>query len=98
MAATAAIDDSASSRVIRIDRPPIPCPLSHTIVDLRHLLAERFPRSFTPSGARLPTGLPAVDAVTGGGLPKSAITELSSSQVSGGTAFLLQILLHNAQQ
>src|ERR1051325_1827385 len=95
MAATAAIDHSASSRVIPIDRG---LPLPHTIVDLRHLLAERFPPSFTPSVARLPTGLPAVDAITGGGFPKSAITELSSSQVSGGTAFLLQILLHNAHQ
>ena len=93
MAATAAIDHSASSRVISIDRVSL-----HTIVDLRCLLAERFPQSFTPTAARLPTGLPAIDAVTGGGLPKSAITELTSSQVSGGTALVLQIFLQNAQQ
>src|SRR5215831_13966469 len=85
---------NASSQVVSTDCSPLP----QTIVDLRHLLAERFPRSFTPSAARLPTGLPAIDAVIGGGLPKSAITELSSSQVSAGSALLLQILLQNAQQ
>ena len=68
------------------------------MADLRNLLAERFPQSFTPSTTRLTTGLPAIDRAIGGGLPKSAITELSSSQVSAGSALLLHTLLHNAQR
>ena len=54
---------------------------SRKIVDLRKLLAERFPQPFTPPSHRLATGLPAIDEAIGGGLPKSAITELSSPQV-----------------
>ena len=68
------------------------------MVDLRNLLAERFPQPSPSSSTRLATGLPAIDRVTGGGLPKSAITELSSSQVSAGSALLLHVLLHNAQR
>jgi hypothetical protein len=70
---------------------------SSKIIDLRNLLAERFPQSFTPLAPRLPIGLPAIDEAIGGGLPKSAITELSSPQVSAGSALLLYVLLHNAQ-
>jgi hypothetical protein len=68
------------------------------IVDLRNLLTERFPQPFTPSALRLATGLPAIDGAIGGGLPKSAITELSSSQVSAGSALLLHALLQSAQR
>jgi hypothetical protein len=42
--------------------------------------------------------LPAIDETIGGGLPKSAITELSSPQVSAGSALLLCALLENAQR
>jgi hypothetical protein len=42
--------------------------------------------------------LPAIDGAIGGGLPKSAITELSSSQVSAGSALLLHALLQSAQR
>jgi hypothetical protein len=42
--------------------------------------------------------LPALDDAIGGGLPKSAITELSSPQVSAGSALLLYALLQNAQR
>jgi len=69
-----------------------------TIVDLRKLLAERFPQPFAPSPTRLTTGLRLLDAAIGGGLPKSAITELSSSRVSAGSALLLYALLQNAQR
>jgi hypothetical protein len=71
---------------------------SSKILDLRNLLAERFPQSFTPPAPRLATGLPAIDKAIGGGLPKSAITELSSPQVSAGSAFLLYALLQGAQR
>ena len=71
---------------------------SSAIIDLRNLLAERFPQSLTPPNLRLPTGLPAIDELLGGGLPKSAITELSSPHISAGTALLLYALLQNAHQ
>lgn len=71
---------------------------SRAIIDLRNLLAERFPQPLPPPNLRLPTGLPAIDEVLGGGLPKSAITELSSPHVSAGTALLLYALLQNAHQ
>src|ERR1700674_1293658 len=70
---------------------------SSKIIDLRNLLAERFPQPFTPPTPRLATGLPAIDGAIGGGLPKSAITELSSPQVSAGSALLLHALLQSAQ-
>lgn len=71
---------------------------SSAIIDLRNLLAERFPQPLPPPNLRLATGLLAIDEVLGGGLPKSAITELSSPHVSAGTALLLYALLQNAHQ
>jgi hypothetical protein len=65
-----------------------------SIIDLRRLLAERFPQAFAPAVDRLRTGLPAIDAI--GGLPKNAITELSSPNLSAGSAFLLHALLQHA--
>lgn len=70
---------------------------SSKILDLRRLLAERFPQSRLIPQSRIATGLPALDAVTGGGLPKGAITELSSPNVSAGTALLIYALLERAQ-
>ena len=70
---------------------------SNKIIDLRNLLADRFPQPFTPPVLRLATGLPAIDDAIGG-LPKSAITELTSPQVSAGSALLLYALLQNAQR
>ncbi len=69
---------------------------SRKIVDLRHLLAERFPQARATAQARLPTGLATLDSATDGGLPKGAITELTSPQPSAGTALLLQRLLEAA--
>lgn len=69
---------------------------SHKIVDLRQLLAERFPTSRLTAQSRLETGLAPLDAATEGGLPKGAITELSSPNVSAGTALLVYQLLHAA--
>ena len=71
---------------------------SSKIIDLRKRLEERFPQSPISPGTRLATGLPAIDEATGGGLPKSAITELSSPQISSGSALLLYVLLQKAHQ
>lgn len=67
-----------------------------TIVDLRALLAERFQQPPPPPDLRLATGVPGIDEPLGGGLPKSAITELSSPHLSAGSALLLYALLQNA--
>lgn len=80
------------------DSPPGRSAPAGSIVDLRHLLAERFPRACPSLASRLPTGLPAIDEAIGGGFPKGAITELSSPQISGGSALLLHALLQNAQR
>ena len=66
------------------------------IIDLRNLLAERFPHVSLPFSTRLVTGLPFLDKPLGGGLPKSTITELSSSQWSAGSASLVAALLQTA--
>jgi hypothetical protein len=69
---------------------------SSKVIDLRNLLAERFPRTQPPSRAQLITGLSFFDQATGGGLPKGAITELISPQVTAGSASLIHALLQAA--
>ena len=69
---------------------------SDKIIHLRQLLAERFPQTFAPGPHRLCTGVEMIDQATGGGLPKSAITELASPNPSGGSALFLQALLRKA--
>jgi len=66
------------------------------VIDLRQLLAERFPQTFAPAADRLATGVPAIDQAIAGGLPKNAITELSSPNLSAGSALLIYALLQNA--
>lgn len=68
------------------------------VIDLRQLIAERFPQTFAPSAGRLATGVPAIDEVLGGGLPKSSITELTSPNLSAGSALLIYALLQNAHR
>src|SRR6476619_2330034 len=68
------------------------------IIDLRNLLAERFPSSPLSPQAHLSTGLSALDEATGGGLPKGAITELTSPHPSAGSALMISSLLRRAQQ
>ena len=71
---------------------------SEVILDLRKLLAARFPQPFPPSHSRLATGVLPLDEAIGGGLLKSSITELSSPRVSAGSALLVYALLQNAQR
>jgi hypothetical protein len=68
------------------------------IIDLRQLLAERFPQTFAPKAGRLATGLSTIDKTIGGGLPKNAITEVSSPSPSAGSALLIYALLQNAHR
>jgi hypothetical protein len=71
---------------------------AHKIVDLRNLLAQRFPQRSAPAAAVLPSGLARLDTVIGGGLPKSAITELISPNTSAGSASLIHALLQSAHE
>ena len=96
MPASSQIQSSASSSW----RAPEPChsaPAS-SIVDLRKLLAERFPQQRLPPHARLATGLVALDEAIGGGLPKGAITEVISPKLSAGSALLIHALLQAAHR
>jgi hypothetical protein len=66
------------------------------IVDLRELLAKRFPQAPLPPVDRLPTGLLLFDAALEGGLTKGALSELSSAYPSAGSASLVAALLQRA--
>jgi hypothetical protein len=67
------------------------------IIDLRKALAERFPQRSISATTVLPTGLSFLDAITGGGFPKSAITEVISPRPSAGSASLVHAFLRSAQ-
>jgi hypothetical protein len=66
------------------------------IIDLRNLLAIRFPQAPMPVGTRLVSGLASFDQPIGGGLPKGAITELISPRGSAGSASLVHAFIHSA--
>ncbi len=69
-----------------------------SIVDLRNLLAKRFPHAPAPPATLLTTGLSFLDRAISGGFPKGAITELISPPPSAGSASLIHLLLHAAQR
>ncbi len=96
MAASDKINDSppglSPSRAARL-RHPAP---AGSVVDLRNLLAERFPHAPASAEGRLITGLSFLDQTIGGGLPKGAITELISPQASAGSASLIHGLIQSA--
>ncbi|CAN5614774.1 hypothetical protein BH18VER1_BH18VER1_15340 [soil metagenome] len=71
---------------------------ANSIVDLRKLLAERFPQPPVAARARIATGLAKFDDAIGGGLSKGAITELTSPNISAGGALFLSLLLHKAHR
>ena len=66
------------------------------IIDLRKLLAERFPQEPLPPAEQLVTGLRIFDETLAGGRTKGGITELTSAPGSAGSATLLAALLHRA--
>ncbi|MBX3748385.1 MAG: hypothetical protein KF833_24020 [Verrucomicrobiae bacterium] len=72
-------------------------PAATNIVELRRMLGERFPeahRARRPGGAPpWPTGVPALDAVLGGGLVRGGLTELVGTGPGSGSAQVLHALL-----
>jgi hypothetical protein len=74
------------------------------VVQLRQMLAERFPHLRFGSGGRAssravwPTGVEQIDNILNGGLPRSAITELTCPKPSSGSALLAFALLQRAHE
>ena len=71
-------------------------------IQLRQLLAERFPqlRFFSPEEPRAacyPTGLPQIDSLLEGGLPKGAITELVRDDKKAGSGLVVCSILRQAK-
>ncbi len=71
---------------------------ARSVVDLRNLLAERFPHVPAPAGRLLITGLSFLDRAIGGGFSQGGITEIISPHVSAGSASLICALLQAAQR
>ena len=69
---------------------------SATPIDLRNLLAQRFPHPPLIAERRLISGLPFLDERIDGGLPYGAITELISPETSAGSASLIHALVQCA--
>ena len=69
---------------------------ANRIIDLRTLLAERFPQEPLPPADRLITGLRIFDETLGGGLTKGAMTELTSAPPNAGSASIIAALLQRA--
>ena len=71
---------------------------SRSIVDLRKLLADRFPQVRLACAPRQPvrsvvTGIPDLDTLLGGGLPQGEFTELvAGGQASGSAAVIHELL------
>ena len=72
--------------------------MSGKIIDLRNLLAIRFPHAPISAGTHLATGLAFFDQALGSGLPKAAITELISPRGSAGSASLVQAFIQGAHR
>ena len=64
-----------------------------TISALRSLVASRFPAATRKHGENAPTGVAAIDAALGGGLPAGRLTELVSEMASSGGQLVLARLL-----
>jgi len=72
--------------------------MASKIIDLRNLLAERFPHVPPTPRAALITGLRSLDEITGGGFPIGAITEIISPRLSAGSCSLIHSLVRIARR
>jgi hypothetical protein len=71
---------------------------SDQIAALRQQLAARFPTAQRALGRTLATGIATIDESTGGGLPLSAVTEITCRTASCGGQLLFQQLLAVTRQ
>jgi hypothetical protein len=73
-------------------------PVSPKIIELRQILAERYPRQTDIGSWCLPTGWPPLDSLLGGGLPKGAITQLLIPHISSGGTMVLHEIIEAMQE
>ena len=76
-------------------RPPAPTSSAQaTVARLLHDLGPRLRRGGIPCEPRstLPTGMPAVDALLGGGIPRGRLCEIAGPPSAGRTSLALSIL------
>jgi hypothetical protein len=69
---------------------------AHTILQLRQLLAQRFPVATPRHGLFFSTGLPPLDEALGGGLWKGTLTEISTPAEGTGCLTVLNAILRAA--
>src|SRR3984885_2377884 len=67
--------------------------VSPKIIELRKILAERYPRKTGTRSLSVPTGWSPLDSLLGGGLPKGAITQLVIPNISSGGAIVLHEII-----
>ena len=70
---------------------------SGKIIELRQILAERFPREMPPPSSLLATGIDCLDRSLEGGMRRGSITQLVAPQPSCGSASLLHELIDSMQ-
>ncbi len=70
---------------------------SPKIIELRKVLAERFPHQNSPPSFCFPTGWDPLDSLLGGGLPKGGITQLLIPNISSGGAIVLHEIIDAMQ-
>lgn len=68
-------------------------PLSPKIIQLRQILAERYPQPTVAPTLCIPTGWSRLDSLLGGGLPKGAITQFLVPNISSGGATILHEII-----
>jgi hypothetical protein len=68
-------------------------PLSPKIIELRQILAERYPQQTVAPSLCIPTGWSALDSLLGGGLPRGAITQFLIPNISSGAATILHEII-----
>jgi len=70
---------------------------SGKIIELRQVLAERFPREMPPAASLLTTGVDCLDRSLEGGMRRGAITQLVAPHPSSGSVSLLHDLISSMQ-
>ena len=71
---------------------------SSQIIELRKILAERFPQQTVNPHLLTPTGWPPLDSLLGGGLPRGSITQLIVPQISAGGATVLHEIIETMHE
>jgi hypothetical protein len=75
--------------------------VSSKIIELRQVLAERYPMQTGTPSLCTPTGWSPLDSLLGGGLPKGAVTQLLIPNVSSGGVIVLHEIIegmHDSSQ